>query len=74
MATLLVAKIVTFFTFLIYIELYIIRRWDDHLDKVEVDDDFHSMVDITPFLTTNDDSLHRIFGPNRVIKYLTFIL
>jgi len=75
MAVLLVAKIVTFFAFLIYIELKIIRRWDDHLDiKVEVDNDFHSLVDVTPFLTANDDSLHKIFGPNKVITFFLFIL
>jgi hypothetical protein len=64
MALLLVTKIVTFFVFLVYMELFLIRRWD----KMKVDDKFLSLIDITSFLTGNDASLHKILGPNRVIK------
>jgi hypothetical protein len=73
-AVLFGAKFCTFFVLVVYVELTLMRRWKDQLDKIKFEDNFLSLIDITPFLTGKIDNelLHKIFGPNRVIKILFF--
>jgi hypothetical protein len=66
MAMLFRAKILTICAFVVYMELYLVKHWDSQLNKDKVDNNFISLMDVTPFLTGKTQSLQKIFGTQKV--------